>query len=396
MLYLVLGLVLAAFGLLIAALTTANTLFAWVSVVVSVLAAGLLVFDWLNGRRRAREAAEEAEPDPVLARPEQPFGDQTPPLTETRRRVTRREERAGLREEARDATRDANRSATAEPEDEPDFEPNLEPEPDFEPEPAAERRSGVEPEPATKRKSSFEPVLAFEPEFRPEPEGGRKPLDKREPAAEQEPAVRREQEAAREPERPAVEAVPADSPSAMVADAADSKADAADPQAAAAGDARADAVASAAGEGSPTNGSEPDDLREAEPARTGPPRDERPAERQTDRPADRQAGEDQPREERTAVLSGRRAQEARRTVVDEHGEPGEEPTDATDLLIVTDLQDEVRVVDEHPRYHLAACTFLLDRPTIPLPISEARQLGFTPCIRCGPDATLAARHRATR
>jgi hypothetical protein len=77
-------------------------------------------------------------------------------------------------------------------------------------------------------------------------------------------------------------------------------------------------------------------------------------------------------------------------------EPGEETTDATDLLVISDLDVEVRVVDEHPRYHLAQCTWLHGRQTIPLPVSEARELGFTPCARCGPDGVLAARHRAGR
>jgi hypothetical protein len=78
------------------------------------------------------------------------------------------------------------------------------------------------------------------------------------------------------------------------------------------------------------------------------------------------------------------------------GEPGEEATDAVDLLIVSELGVEVRVVDEHPRYHLARCTWLADKPTLPLPVSEARQLGFTPCVLCCPDAVLASRHRASR
>jgi heme exporter protein D len=77
-------------------------------------------------------------------------------------------------------------------------------------------------------------------------------------------------------------------------------------------------------------------------------------------------------------------------------EPDEEATDASDLLVVSDLSVEVRVVDEHPRYHLAGCTWLSGKPTLPLPVSEARQLGFTPCARCGPDAVLAAKHRASR
>jgi hypothetical protein len=77
-------------------------------------------------------------------------------------------------------------------------------------------------------------------------------------------------------------------------------------------------------------------------------------------------------------------------------EPAEENTDATDLLVVSELTDEVVVIDERPRYHLATCGWLGDRPTMPLPVSEARELGFTPCGQCTPDGTLAARHRADR
>jgi hypothetical protein len=76
-------------------------------------------------------------------------------------------------------------------------------------------------------------------------------------------------------------------------------------------------------------------------------------------------------------------------------EPVEEDTDAADLLIVTDLTAEVRVLDERPRYHLAACSWLGPRPTLGLPVNEARQLGFTPCGACRPDNTLAEGHRAS-
>jgi hypothetical protein len=74
-------------------------------------------------------------------------------------------------------------------------------------------------------------------------------------------------------------------------------------------------------------------------------------------------------------------------------EPGEETTSTTDIVLLADLEDEVVVVDEHPRYHLRACTWVGVRDTIPIGIGEARQLGFTPCARCGPDATLVAAHR---
>ncbi|MEU0515340.1 hypothetical protein [Amycolatopsis sp. NPDC006125] len=78
----------------------------------------------------------------------------------------------------------------------------------------------------------------------------------------------------------------------------------------------------------------------------------------------------------------------------EEGEPGEEPTDPADAKIVDELDVEVVVVDEHPRYHLTDCGWLADRDTIPISVKEARDLGFTPCARCAPDAHLAEAHRA--
>jgi hypothetical protein len=77
-------------------------------------------------------------------------------------------------------------------------------------------------------------------------------------------------------------------------------------------------------------------------------------------------------------------------------EPPEEDTDAADLLAVADLVDEVRVLDERPRYHLSSCSWLAGRPTLGLPVQEARQLQFTPCAVCRPDATLVSRRRAAR
>lgn len=252
MLYLVLGLVLAAFGLLITALTTANTVFAWVSVLVSVIAAGLLVLDWLRGRRRAADAASEAEPDPVLlGHPELPFGDGEQPFADT----------------------------------------------------VSDAPAGVAPvepprqEPARRETRSEAPPDSW-PESRPDPP--------------------------REPVRETVRETPPD--------------------------------------------------EHAEPTRAEP------AAVLADEPA-------------APPLTRRQKAQLQ---AEEPGEPGEEQTDATDLLVVSDLRFEVRVVDEHPRYHLSTCSYLLDKPTLPLPVAEARQLGFTPCARCGPDATLAARHRATR
>jgi hypothetical protein len=74
-------------------------------------------------------------------------------------------------------------------------------------------------------------------------------------------------------------------------------------------------------------------------------------------------------------------------------DPGEEETPAADAAVLADLEDEVVVVDELPRYHLRTCAWLGTRDTIPIGVGEARQLGFTPCDRCRPNATLAAAHR---
>lgn len=74
-------------------------------------------------------------------------------------------------------------------------------------------------------------------------------------------------------------------------------------------------------------------------------------------------------------------------------EPGVEETPEADLAVLADLDDEVVVVDEHPRYHLRTCAWLGPRDLIPIGVGEARQLGFTPCATCTPDATVVAAHR---
>ncbi|KAA9151724.1 hypothetical protein FPZ12_038425 [Amycolatopsis acidicola] len=77
------------------------------------------------------------------------------------------------------------------------------------------------------------------------------------------------------------------------------------------------------------------------------------------------------------------------------GDPAEEASDPADVELVSALESEVVVVDEYPRYHVPDCGWLADRDTIPIAVKEARELGFTPCARCTPDAKLAAEHRAT-
>ena len=77
-------------------------------------------------------------------------------------------------------------------------------------------------------------------------------------------------------------------------------------------------------------------------------------------------------------------------------DPPVEDVEVTDLLLVVDLKDEVLVVDEHPRYHLPGCRFLVGRTAIPLPMDEARVDGFSPCALCTPDRHLADRERARK
>lgn len=80
----------------------------------------------------------------------------------------------------------------------------------------------------------------------------------------------------------------------------------------------------------------------------------------------------------------------------EDEDPPVEEVEVTDLLLVVDLHDDVYVVDEHPRYHLADCSWLAGRTGVPLPVDEARTDGFTPCGRCAPDHGLAEVERGRR
>jgi hypothetical protein len=75
--------------------------------------------------------------------------------------------------------------------------------------------------------------------------------------------------------------------------------------------------------------------------------------------------------------------------------PEAEESASGDLAVVAELDEEVLVVDEQPRYHVAGCSWLADHDTIAISVREARALGFTPCGRCTPDAQLAAGHRAS-
>jgi hypothetical protein len=85
-----------------------------------------------------------------------------------------------------------------------------------------------------------------------------------------------------------------------------------------------------------------------------------------------------------------------RAAVGDGADPAVEEVEVTDLLLVVDLTDDVFVVDEHPRYHLADCRWLAGRTAIPLPMDEARTDGFTPCAVCAPDRHMAQVARARK
>ncbi|HWN28109.1 MAG TPA: hypothetical protein VNP37_14170 [Actinomycetospora sp.] len=69
-------------------------------------------------------------------------------------------------------------------------------------------------------------------------------------------------------------------------------------------------------------------------------------------------------------------------------QPEEETVDDTALQAVAGLDDEVLVIDEEPLFHLGRCSYLYGREVIPLPASEAVELGFTGCSWCTPVAAL--------
>jgi hypothetical protein len=267
-LYIVLLLVLAALGLLVTALITATSLWAWISIGLSVLAGVLLVADWLR-RRPKRSVAAAAPEEPVAD-----VGAVTGELPEDDETPAEAAERSALTTAAGDS------SATA--------------------------------------------VIAAQV------------------SAEE------------------------DAPAPPVEDG-DASASASDDAASAFGDAASasdDALTVVDAAPASASGDDPAPAEEAVPASVS---DDAPASAEEDAAA-------QPVED---------------------DDPGEEQTDEADLLVVSDLEDEVVVVDEYPRYHLTQCVWLADRELIPIGVSEARQLGFTPCVRCGPDAKLAEQHRAT-
>ncbi|MBO4206965.1 hypothetical protein [Micromonospora echinofusca] len=71
-------------------------------------------------------------------------------------------------------------------------------------------------------------------------------------------------------------------------------------------------------------------------------------------------------------------------------EPPAQIVGEADATRVARLATPVLVVDGRPRYHLTICPHLVGRRTESLPVSEAVELGFTPCAQCAPDTALLA------
>jgi len=74
-------------------------------------------------------------------------------------------------------------------------------------------------------------------------------------------------------------------------------------------------------------------------------------------------------------------------------EPPAQPVQPTDLRRLAGLETAVHVMDGRPRYHLADCRHLRDRPAETLTVAEAVGLGFSPCGWCRPVTALLAEQR---
>jgi hypothetical protein len=79
--------------------------------------------------------------------------------------------------------------------------------------------------------------------------------------------------------------------------------------------------------------------------------------------------------------------------IDPADEPPAQQVSPAEVARVAQLDDDVLVIDGRPRYHLPGCVHLLGREHESLPVSEAVELGFSPCGLCEPDSTLLARTR---
>lgn len=338
MLLLVLILVLIAFGLLVVALLSGSVLWAWVSVGVSVAAAAVLLVDWLQRRSAVRAGAEAGDAAPLASSQPGGAGSVAEPATEIIPAIR------------------ANTSAP-------------------------ESRTGP-PVVGDERQEVGETVVM--PPLAPpgsagQPSGAHGGIGSSEPNWSQN--VTNAEVPGRPPAAREGEGAPAAHPSGTRPAGTPGDPDAED-TVKVAGAAPAAPVAETVHvppAGGPSAGAPP----AMAPPAGGPPAGSPPA-------GAPPAG--------SAPLRGAPAEAAGRgpdlPPLGPDGAPPEEPRDADAAALVAGLDDEVLVVDELPRYHLAGCRSIGASPVIPLPAREAVELGFTPCAWCTPDRALSARHRA--
>jgi hypothetical protein len=107
-------------------------------------------------------------------------------------------------------------------------------------------------------------------------------------------------------------------------------------------------------------------------------------------PAQRATPSTSPARSKQAPPAGPPAADYPDDEVDPPDEPAPQQVSPADAARVGRMANEVLVVDGRPRYHLPGCVHLLGRESEPLPVSEAIELGFTPCSLCEPDSALLA------
>ena len=414
MLLLVLVLVLIAFGLLVVALLSGSALWAWVSVAVSVVAAGVLLIDWLQRRSAVRTAdrqqAAQAAPPGWTSFDADPVTEQIP--------VIRPQAVASPDVMAAD-------TVVVGPADEPPVSPQQPSSaPPWLPESGgseSQRVAGSGVNTSTESPPTQVPAADVDPAAAAGRANGVTPA---EPPTQAHPAqavpvkaddfdVEVEKTTVVQPPAAAPKDAPKDEAKDGAKDATDSAADsdADDPDDPDDPDDDADAEGA---EPAPTaiTKSTADDVKatgeeKATKAPTGAVSAAAAAEDKSDQPAGTTpagaatagaaAAATAGAEEKTSIFEKPDTTNEQTVAfpVSAETEPPEEPRDPGNAAMVAELTDVVVVIDERPRYHVSGCRFLPGKTEIPLPVKEAVELGFTPCGWCNPDRTLSNKHRAT-
>jgi hypothetical protein len=108
----------------------------------------------------------------------------------------------------------------------------------------------------------------------------------------------------------------------------------------------------------------------------------------------RRAATETPEALRDAAAAGRDDEPEPEFAEPDADDPGDEPlpqaVKPADAARIAQLDDEVLVVDGRPRYHMGDCPHLAGKETEGLPVSEAVELGFSPCGLCRPVDRLVA------